>query len=68
MTRSPGFKPSLCPGRPTVFLGKLGRLVGDRRRGSPHDRRLRDEQDGQCMPVGPIVAALVERVYDIVNR
>ena len=36
----------LCPGRPGVFLGRHGRLVGDYRRGSPHDLRLRDEQDG----------------------
>ena len=35
-----------CPGRPGVFLGRLWRLVGDYRRGSPHDLRLRDEQDG----------------------
>ena len=35
-----------CPGRPGVFLGRRGRLVGDYRRGSPHNLRLRDEQDG----------------------
>ena len=34
------------PGRPGVFLGRLWRLVGGYRRGSPHDLRLRDEQDG----------------------
>ena len=36
----------LAPGRPGVFLGRHGRLAGDYRRGSPHDLRLRDEQDG----------------------
>ena len=35
-----------APGRPGVFLGRRGRLVGDYRRGSPHHLRLRDEQDG----------------------
>ncbi len=35
-----------APGRPGVLLGRHGRLVGDHRRGSPHDLRLRDEQDG----------------------
>ena len=35
-----------APGRPGVLLGRRGRLVGDYRRGSPHDLRLRDEQDG----------------------
>src|SRR5947209_5685526 len=33
-------------GRTGVFLGRMGRLAGDCRRGSPHDLRLRDEQDG----------------------
>ena len=37
---------ALRPGRPGVFRDRRGRLDGDRRRGSPHDRRLRDEQDG----------------------
>ncbi len=35
-----------CPGRPGVFLARLWRLVGDHRRGSPHDLLLHDEQDG----------------------
>ncbi len=37
---------ALRPGRPGVFRDRRGRLDGDRRRGSPPDRRLRDEQDG----------------------
>ena len=34
------------PGRPGVCLWRLWRFVGGCRRGSPHDLRLRDEQDG----------------------
>src|SRR5207249_1133330 len=37
---------ALRPGRPGVFRLRRGRLAGDRRRGSPPDHRLRDEQDG----------------------
>ena len=42
----PGRRRFPYPGRPGLFRVRRGRLAGDRRRGSPNDRRLRDEQDG----------------------
>ena len=36
----------LLPEGRVCCLGRHGRLAGDYRRGSPHDLRLRDEQDG----------------------
>jgi hypothetical protein len=50
---------SLSPGRPAGLLGRRGRITGNRRRGSPHDVRLCDEQDGaepgraHCGVAGP---------------
>ena len=37
---------AICPRRPDMFWEWRRRLTRDHRRGSPHDDRLRDEQDG----------------------